>query len=188
MEIYVVTKGEYSDYHIVGCFKTRKKAEKIVEQLSQVRGTNASIETYNLDDVDFDNLALRPKWSAVINIDTGNLTEEDPLYDLVDPNERGVSSTYVCSNYAQGGTEKAISCSYISQKHANKLAVEARQKTLRLTAEMEKRFNIQDKVMLKNEAQGRNHGTICQICSKTLMIQLDDNRRLRCKPEEVTII
>lgn len=45
-KIYIVTEGEYSDYHICAVFSTREKAEEYV----QSHGTDYGIEEYDLDE------------------------------------------------------------------------------------------------------------------------------------------
>lgn len=45
-EIYIVTSGEYSDYHIERVFQSKEKAEKYV----QARGNVPEIEIYELSD------------------------------------------------------------------------------------------------------------------------------------------
>lgn len=45
-KIYIVTSGEYSDYHICAVFSTREKAEEYV----QIHGTDYGIEEYDLDE------------------------------------------------------------------------------------------------------------------------------------------
>jgi hypothetical protein len=43
-KVYIVTEGEYSDYHIIAVFATREEAEKLVKFLN----TDAEIEEYTL--------------------------------------------------------------------------------------------------------------------------------------------
>ena len=56
MKVYIVTRGEYSDYHIVGVFSTQEKAEQFVEDTYKVYGYRDSwdqleIEEYPLDEL-----------------------------------------------------------------------------------------------------------------------------------------
>lgn len=48
-EIYVVTKGDYSDYHIKGVFSTKEMANRFLDRL---QSSDASMETYLLDELD----------------------------------------------------------------------------------------------------------------------------------------
>nr|WP_296955237.1 hypothetical protein [uncultured Mediterraneibacter sp.] len=52
MKVYIVTEGEYSDYHIVGVFATREAAEKYcaVHGNYSVYGDPINIEEYELQD------------------------------------------------------------------------------------------------------------------------------------------
>lgn len=43
-EVYIITSGEYEDYHICAVFSERHKAEEIVDELC------GEIEVWNLDD------------------------------------------------------------------------------------------------------------------------------------------
>lgn len=45
-EIYVVTEGSYSDYHICGVFTDKEKAENFVNIYNRFSGEYAEIETY----------------------------------------------------------------------------------------------------------------------------------------------
>jgi hypothetical protein len=53
-EIYIITGGEYSDYHIVGAYSTKEKAKKELAKKKLNMGSYwsdmLSIETYSLDD------------------------------------------------------------------------------------------------------------------------------------------
>ena len=51
MKVYVITKGCYSDYHIVGVSLDKKKAKKIAEAVSEEpRGLHkACVEEYDTD-------------------------------------------------------------------------------------------------------------------------------------------
>jgi hypothetical protein len=48
-EVYVVTKGDYSSYHIKGVFSTKEMADRF---LSNLQDSDATIETYVLDELD----------------------------------------------------------------------------------------------------------------------------------------
>ena len=47
MKVYVITKGYYSDYHIVGVCLDKKKAKEIAEAVSDLY--EAYVEEYNTD-------------------------------------------------------------------------------------------------------------------------------------------
>lgn len=49
-KVYVVTSGEYSDYHIVAVFTNEEQAEKYADSLGLRRGyAEASVEEYDLN-------------------------------------------------------------------------------------------------------------------------------------------
>lgn len=48
MKIYVITKGEYSDYHIVGVAIDKEKAKRIAEVNSET-WSKANVEEYDTD-------------------------------------------------------------------------------------------------------------------------------------------
>ncbi|MBR2248771.1 MAG: hypothetical protein IJ880_17455 [Bacilli bacterium] len=55
MTVYVVTDGEYSDYHIVGIFSDREKAEICVA----IKTEDGGVEEWDVDDIKIDsNLKL----------------------------------------------------------------------------------------------------------------------------------
>jgi hypothetical protein len=119
--IYIVTSGEYSDYRIRGVYSTRKGAEK---QFAEVQGEAwdyvHQIEEYELDAPAPDD-SDAPAYEAEIDLETGAITEE--------PGEqwRAVAT----KTETMRSLKKARTSSTQSQQHANKLAVEARQKWLR---------------------------------------------------------
>lgn len=45
-KVYIVTSGEYSDYHVRAVFSTKKKANEYIQQY----GTDCRIEEYDLDE------------------------------------------------------------------------------------------------------------------------------------------
>ena len=67
-KIYIVTSGEYSDYHIEAVFTTKEKAVEYVEQ----HGTDYNIEEYDLDEEVEKKTQL---WSIVFCIENGKLLE-----------------------------------------------------------------------------------------------------------------
>lgn len=49
MKIWLVSDGDYSDYHIIGAFSTEERANEVAKKLS------AGVEEYELDEVGKDN-------------------------------------------------------------------------------------------------------------------------------------
>lgn len=50
-KVYIVTDGEYSDYHIEACFSTKKKAQQYIKNAKKVQGKyyDPDIEEWDLD-------------------------------------------------------------------------------------------------------------------------------------------
>lgn len=70
-KIYIVTEGEYSDYHICAVFSKREKAEEYV----QCHGTSYSIEEYDLDEEIKREVKL---WRVAVAIDNNEIIETCP--------------------------------------------------------------------------------------------------------------
>lgn len=67
-KIYIVTEGEYSDYHICAVYSTREKAEEYV----QCKGTDYKIEEHDLDEEIKREVKL---WCVVFDLDNGEVIE-----------------------------------------------------------------------------------------------------------------
>ena len=67
-KIYIVTSGEYSDYHIDAVFSTQKLAEDYIQQ----NGTDYKIEEYNLDEEIDRNTKL---WRVEFDVNDGEFKE-----------------------------------------------------------------------------------------------------------------
>lgn len=135
-EIYIITVGEYSDYHIDACFLDKEKAERYLEQAKLVNCYDgARLEVYILNEGQ--EKVVRKYWSSKIDVLTGKITEnEETFYEWADQSERGEYT-----NFEKLGTyipTELYSNSYISSEHANKLAIEARQNFLRNIGGIEK--------------------------------------------------
>lgn len=48
MKVYIVTQGQYSDYHIEQVFSTREKAQEYLDHIGN--GNDADIDEYNIDE------------------------------------------------------------------------------------------------------------------------------------------
>lgn len=50
-KVYIVTDGEYSDYHIEACFSTKKKAQQYIKNAKKVKEScyDPNIEEWELD-------------------------------------------------------------------------------------------------------------------------------------------
>ena len=67
-KIYIVTSGEYSDYHIDAVFSTKEKAKAYIQQ----KGTEYDIEEYELDEEVEKKTQL---WSIEFGVESGELCE-----------------------------------------------------------------------------------------------------------------
>lgn len=69
MKIYVVTKGSYSDYHIVAATLDKEKAEKIAKRFSD-NYDECDVEEYEDSEV-----VLKPYWYVRFQKDTSEVIE-----------------------------------------------------------------------------------------------------------------
>tara|TARA_R110000868_G_scaffold199857_1_gene446954 strand:+ start:161 stop:529 length:369 start_codon:yes stop_codon:yes gene_type:complete len=106
--IYVLTEGDYSDYHIVGVYSTKELAEK-----AQFVYEYSSIEEYSLD-----NLPDYPPGMKAwcVHFDDGKLKcsyQANPI-DCKIPNEFGYddNETYI------------VYCWAVDKEHAEKIALD----------------------------------------------------------------
>ena len=58
MKVYIITQGEYSDYHICAVAVDRKRAEHIAKLYGSGRNDYTEIEEFDTDDVGFDKYDL----------------------------------------------------------------------------------------------------------------------------------
>lgn len=71
-KVYIVTSGEYSDYHINAVFSTREKAEEYVD----AQGSDYRVEEYPVDDAEVKkNESI---WLVSVNWITGNADSANP--------------------------------------------------------------------------------------------------------------
>lgn len=141
MNVFVVTNGTYSDFCIKAIFSSRDKAEVYLNEQKKVRDDKAQIQEWILDE--FQDMVAKLYWRSEIDPLTGEIFQENeefgfvPRYDLAKPNERErkfglkyeLNEEYPLPNTGYIGHTLSAE-SYVSQEHANKLVVEARQKLL----------------------------------------------------------
>lgn len=58
-KVYVLTEGEYSDYHIVGIFSTREKADGVRDAILGAEPGHAAVEEVEIDVYDPERLRFR---------------------------------------------------------------------------------------------------------------------------------
>lgn len=129
MKVYITTAGEYSDYRIDRVFSTREKAQAWIDKFTPHLAAKYqqdhpdSIEEFEIDEAA--ELWPREAWSAKIILSTGEINAGNSQITIIAGlHDRGVSRVWPSANYAHA-------YSFESAEHAEKLAVETRQKWLR---------------------------------------------------------
>ena len=121
--IYVVTEGEYSDYGIRAVFSTRLRADRYVAVLE----SGARVEEYALDE--WVGAQRGPQWTCVIDLKSGVLSSRRLGRWLRHPRR--------CEIFPGASFIRVVSP--VSAAHAQKVAVEERQRWLRERARGAKR-------------------------------------------------
>ena len=93
MTLYVVTEGSYSDYHIIGIYSTKEKAEKVKLYHSTLYET-PDIEEYEMDDIPEDIEDVREYY---------HVTYRDRQYG---------EGYWACCRYTEVGKENIKDCPY----------------------------------------------------------------------------
>jgi hypothetical protein len=122
LNVYVVTEGEYSDYHICGVFSSEGKAKEFTGNKPEAY----SIEPWALD-------ALPPRvWGTlfVAQLFEGQWKEWSREENVSEAHYKGERS----KGWANDSGTRIQGTSYVSAEHAKKLAVEAQQDFLRRKA------------------------------------------------------
>jgi hypothetical protein len=128
--IYIVTNGSYSDYHIEAVFSTKEAAEAWLAEAQESSGfysDGPQIEEWPLDERAGE--ILRTGYRCGIRLDTGELYAEEEFRGLAQPTARTGECREYPASVGFGGGYQANS--YVSAAHARKLAIEYRQKWLR---------------------------------------------------------
>jgi hypothetical protein len=136
--IYVVTKGQYSDYGIDSVFTKKDEAEQYVAEFNKTEPwDDARVEGWPVDTVV--GLVCRPCWKVIINVENGEIElsmrdgERKDYWEtkeLAKPEQRADPFDVVAGLHWRFLT----ATSFVSPEHAKKLAVERRQEILRLKA------------------------------------------------------
>ena len=124
--VYVVTAGEYSSYGIEGVFSIKELADEYCAKhnasCKYAYGNKARVEEYNLDCLK--GVEILECWGVAIQLGTGIMRQVAKQSRLVDPAENGNLHDLKPQNWIYVYSNE-------SQEHANKLAVEERQRWLR---------------------------------------------------------
>ena len=114
-KIYIITSGEYSDYHIVKVFKDKKKAEFYAETQEKLH----PYEYYYVDEREFhdDNVTMTEKivtyYYAAIGLDDGEIFDEGEEHQVY-------TEDVIIENF----NDSIIASSTKSLDHAKKVAIE----------------------------------------------------------------
>ncbi len=127
-KIFIVTDGAYSGYHIVGVFSSREKAEEFAPAAVADIGY-ATIEEWELD-VMPDEGYLQQIFTTRLDPGGNVIYESDPLSPETEQRPRDWSESYVWKD-SPPYSGQVRGRSVISQEHARKIAVDARQAFLR---------------------------------------------------------
>lgn len=129
MTIYLVTSGSYSDYSVDAAFSTEEKADAHVADLKKCGRYDVGVEEYEVDVLAEE--TPRERFYARIDLDTGFVEVGSRGYDMARPTARGVRfdpPSMFSSLLNPGAERELVAYSYVSIAHAEKLAVEARQR------------------------------------------------------------
>lgn len=135
--VFVVTDGQYSDYHIVAIFATKEEAEAFTN--GAVGSKSRSGYESDVDIVEWllgppkdDSDEYRPTWQVWVDLETGDLSKEQ--FTLAGncehqrhPERWSDSGLHIIP----GHYRLAWGASTVSEEHALKVAAEARQAYLR---------------------------------------------------------
>ena len=111
--IYVLTEGDYSDYHIVGVYSTKELAEE-----AQSLYKDSQIEEYDLDNIPEHPPGMKA-WFVRINdgkLDDLCASQVSPFYETI-PREFEYE-------YPKGGTAYFVYCWAVDEEHAEKIALD----------------------------------------------------------------
>lgn len=112
--IYILTEGDYSDYHVIGVYSTKELAEK-----AQFVYEDSQIEEYALDDVP-DYPPGMKGW--YVNIDDA---KPDELYSYqVSPDYATIPSESEYNYHYNKQTGYCVYCWAVDQEHAEKIALD----------------------------------------------------------------
>lgn len=111
--IYVLTEGDYSDYHIVGVYSTKELAEE-----AQTLYEHSQIEEYDLDDIPEHPPGMKA-W--FVRISDGKL--DDIFTQQVSPFDEKVPREFEYE-YHDGETAYFVYCWAVDDKHAEKIALD----------------------------------------------------------------
>lgn len=132
-KIFMVTDGEYSDYHIKGAFSTKKKAENFINDFG------GRIEEVLIDQLE--NTSNVSTFYCCMDLKSGEIINEIVSSARIKNKTRRLIKRQKC-NIGIPNSEGVFVESTQSKEHARKCAAEARQKYLRNGKRWENNFDI----------------------------------------------
>lgn len=118
--IYVLTEGDYSDYHIVALYSTRELAEE-----AQQHCPESNIEEYKLDSVEIpEHPPGYTGWSVTIDAEENIICssyQQDTISRPFEPQEK-----YYENHYSNSNTPSlfVVRCWARDEEHAEKIALD----------------------------------------------------------------
>lgn len=136
MNVYLVSRGEYSDFHIEAVFSGREAADRYVAVRKECDTYDIGyhIHEHEVDAAGKVGAVAIATYSVTINLSTGMIEDlEQDCEEVGSPSARGRVHSPELHYDARGellDNSLIFATSYVSPGHARKLAVEARQKWL----------------------------------------------------------
>lgn len=131
-KIFLVTDGEYSDYHVEGAFSLKRKAEDFISKFG------GEVKEILVDELE--NTRQAKVFYCYINLKSGAIYNEGEFISRIKNRTRRLIKRQKCNN--ADDTESILVESIQSKEHARKCATEARQKYLRNGKKWENSFDI----------------------------------------------
>lgn len=127
-KIYLVSEGEYSDYHYVAAFSTKEKAKKF-QTLFGPYGVNEEIEVMEIDRFEKQLTSNKQRWNVRMKKD-GNVESCLVTLDCFDKLQRSLGwKVWICSD---GREWIDVFCWARNERHAIKIANDLRCKLIAL--------------------------------------------------------
>jgi hypothetical protein len=140
-KVYVVTSGSYSEYGIRGVFSSRKLAKVAISTAQGLKDEDGDSLVYWASDTYIEEWALndllqyrvQKEWTCGLLLDDGSIVEPKRHHSRLIWESPFRGEVVQCGVKVPFYNNRPIvrTRSTVSQKHAEKLAVEARQKWLR---------------------------------------------------------
>lgn len=120
MKAYVITRGDYSDYSIVGVTLDKQKARKIVKLFDDTR-YKARIEEYDLDEFTGNE---KPGWSVYFYESDPPLAIRSIYFDYGGMNRRNMKPLICPMNGSYNGIIYTVGVQADDEEHAIKIAAD----------------------------------------------------------------